>query len=110
MSKILLFFAAFLSIALPLSRPLSAQVEPSASGGSSTSEDDSSISVPAPVSGLPYATGETKSNFLSASVGVSGAYVNNIFPNDGSTLVNDAVFSVNPSVSLARTTGRQSIN
>jgi hypothetical protein len=95
---------------LPLSRPLSAQVEPSASGGSSTSEDDSSMSVPAPVSGLPYATGEAKSNYLSASVGVSGAYVNNIFPNDGSTLVNDAVFSVNPSVSLARTTGRQSIN
>jgi hypothetical protein len=109
MSKLLLVLAAFLSIAFPLSLPLAAQVEPSASGGSS-SEDDSSMSVPPPVSGVPYATGEAKSNSLSASVGVTGAYITNIFPGDGSTPIDDAVISIAPSIALLRSTPRQSVN
>ncbi len=109
MSKLLLFLAAFLSIALSLSQPLAAQVEPSASGGASA-DDESSMSVPPPVSGTPYASGETKSNYLSASVGVSGAYVTNILPNDGALPINDVSVEIGPSISLSRTTPRQSIS
>jgi hypothetical protein len=109
MCKLLLFLAAFLSIALPLSRPLAAQVEPSASGGSS-SEDDSSMSAPPPVSGMAYANGEAKSNLLGLSVGVSGAYVNNILPNETATPLNDGDVSIGPSISLHRSTARQSVD
>lgn len=109
MSKFLIFLAAFLSVALFLSQPLAAQVEPSASGGSS-SEDDSSMSAPPPVSGMAYASGEAKSNYLGVSVGVSGAYVTNILPNETATPVNDGEVSIGPGISLHRSTARQSMD
>jgi hypothetical protein len=109
MLKVSLIFAGFLGVALVASTPLRAQVEPSASGGSD-SGDDSSMSTPPPVSGTPYGSDEAKSNSVGASVGVSGAYVNNILPNETQTPVNDATISIYPSVSLRRSTGRQSEN
>lgn len=109
MSKFLLFLAAFLSIALFISRPLAAQVEPSASGGSS-SEDDSSMSAPPPVSGMAYANGEAKSNYLGLSVGVSGAYVTNILPNETTAPLDEGDVSIGPSISLHRSTARESVD
>ena len=64
-----------------------AQVEPSATGGSAT-EDDSQMMTPPPVSGMPYAnssSSEERSNYLSASVTGSAAYIDNVLPGAGAT-------------------------
>ncbi len=104
----LLVFLIF--VALILTIPALAQVEPSATGNPGGSLDESEMMTPPPVSGLPYAntTGsETRSNFLAANVTVSSAYIDNVLPSYGSTPVSDFVYSISPSVSLDRTAPRQ---
>jgi hypothetical protein len=107
MLRTLLIFASFLSIAMLLALPLSAQVQPSASGGSG-SEDDSAMSTPPPVSGTPYGSGETATNYLEAALGVAAAYTDNLLPSATATPITDASVSIYPSVALARTTPRHS--
>jgi hypothetical protein len=108
-----LSFAILLSLALLLTYPLKAQVEPSASGGP-TVDDDSIMITPPPVSGMPYPTtagSDTRSNYLSTSVTVSPAYVNNVQPDVAVTPtvppIGDFSFTISPSVSLDRSTPRQ---
>ena len=94
------------------------QVEPGATGGAATPDNDTQMMTPPPVSGVAYPTtvgSEERSNYLSAGVVVSGAYVNNVFPEEqvsvspGSTAspVNDGTFSILPAFMLSRSTPRQ---
>ncbi|MGB7264008.1 MAG: hypothetical protein WBC92_00745, partial [Terracidiphilus sp.] len=51
--------------------PVLSQVEPSATGGSGGTSDDTEMMTPPPVSGMPYAGGagaDARSNYLSASL------------------------------------------
>ena len=62
------------------STPLWCQVEPSASGGPGAANDDSYMSMPAPVSGSFYRSilGAHRENYLSAGVGTSASYSDNV--------------------------------
>lgn len=90
--------------------PALSQVEPSASGGATTTEDDTQMMTPPPVSGIPYpdtSGAETRSNFLDASVGGSGGYVDNVLPGSTGTPVSTGTYSVLGDFALRRTTPRQ---
>ena len=75
-TKLLLAFLLFGVV------PLWSQVEPSASGGSTTTEDDSRMTIPPSVSGEAYpttGTSEERSNFLAGGVTFITAYNDNVF-------------------------------
>ena len=97
----------FLLLAAKLSWP---QVEPGGSGGAATPDNDAQMMTPPPVSGEAYPTtvgSEERSNYLSAGVAVSGAYVNNALPGSTTIPVNDGTFSILPMFMLAQSTPRQ---
>jgi hypothetical protein len=101
-----------LLVLLLVAIPALSQVEPSASGGGETSEDDTQMMTPPPVSGLPYASEGSeggRSNYLSATIAASAGYIDNILPGVNTAPVSDETYSIAPSVSLARTTPRQSM-
>jgi hypothetical protein len=102
------FIAVFLSIALLFVEPSKAQVQPSAAGGPGA-DDDSAMSTPPPVSGMPYASGpssEGRSNLITTSVAESSGYTDNVLPNATSEPVGAASFSIIPSIALDRSTTR----
>ncbi len=104
----LLVFLIF--VALILTIPVLAQVEPSATGNPGGSLDESEMMTPPPVSGLPYANtagSETRSNYLAANVTVSPAYIDNVLPNSTSSPVSDVTYSILPSLSFDHSTPRQ---
>jgi hypothetical protein len=107
MPKLLIVSIAFPSVVLLSSLPLSAQVSPSASGGSS-SEDEGAMYTPAPVSGMPYGSGESGSSFFEAALGVSGAYTDNLLPSATAHPITDASITIYPSIALDRSTSRVS--
>jgi hypothetical protein len=97
----------FLLLAAKLSWP---QVEPGGTGGAAITDNDTQMMTPPPVSGEAYPTtvgSEERSNYLSAGVAVSGAYVNNVLPGSTTTPVNDGTFSILPMFMLAQSTPRQ---
>lgn len=99
----------FLFLAALVALPAVAQVEPSATGGSAT-EDDSQMMTPPPVSGMPYAnssSSEERSNYLSASVTGSAAYIDNVLPGAGATPLGALNYSVYPGVAFDRSIPRQ---
>jgi hypothetical protein len=86
------------------------QVEPSGTGGAATTDNDSEMMTPPPVSGDAYPTtvgSEQRSNYLSASIALSGAYDNNVFPGSTAASVNDGTFSILPTFMLSQSTPRQ---
>jgi hypothetical protein len=90
--------------------PLWSQVEPSASGGSTTTEDNSRMTIPPSVSGEAYPTSgvsEERSNFLSGGVTFVTAYNDNVFAGGTMKPVGDTTFSVLPTIMLDQTTPRQ---
>jgi hypothetical protein len=90
--------------------PIWSQVEPGASGGAPVSGSDTEMTTPPPVSGMAYPTtfaSEIRSNYLLAGISVNGAYVSNVLPGSGVTPVNDATFTILPTLALSRSTPRQ---
>src|SRR5208282_6223365 len=99
---------ALLLLAAKLSWP---QVEPSGTGGAATTDNDTQMMTPPPVSGDAYPTtvgSEERSNYLSASIALSGGYDNNVFPGStASSVKNDGTFSILPTFMLSQSTPRQ---
>ncbi len=99
---------ALLLFAAKLSWP---QVEPSGTGGAATTDNDTQMMTPPPVSGDAYPTtvgSEERSNYLSASIALSGGYDNNVFPGStASSVKNDGTFSILPTFMLSQSTPRQ---
>jgi len=90
--------------------PLWAQVEPSASGGTTSSDDNSRMTVPQAVSGEAYPTtgiSEERSNFLSGGVTFVTAYDDNVFAGGSMKPVSDMTYSILPTIMLDQTTPRQ---
>ena len=88
--------------------PLWSQVEPSASGGDYTADDESRMITPPPVSGQVYPTrfgAERPQNHLAAGLVFTAAYVDNLLV--GNTPTSDETYSVLPTFSLERDTHRQ---
>jgi hypothetical protein len=99
-----------LFIAFIATVPSLAQVEPSATGNGGGSLDESEMMTPPPVSGMPYANapgGDTRSNYLAASVSFSPAYIENLLPGSNDLPVDAVNYSIFPSVSLDHSTPRQ---
>ena len=104
-------FARVILILLLLAAKLSwPQVEPGATGGAATPDNDAQMMTPPPVSGeaYPNITGsEIQANYLSTSLAVNGGYVENVLPSPTATLGNDATFSIIPTLAISRSTPRQ---
>src|ERR1700679_699849 len=99
-----------LSLVLFLVVPAWSQVEPSATGGASSSDADTRMLHPPPVSGEAYPTtfgAEGRSNYLTAGIRLDTAYVDNVLPGATSKPVGDVTFSIGPSIALSQTTPRQ---
>ncbi len=104
--KTTLFFVSLLFVV----SPLWSQVEPSASGGTTNSEDDSRMTIPPSVSGESYpstGTAEERSNFLAGGVTFITAYDDNVFAGGTMKPVSDMTYSVLPTIMLDQTTPRQ---
>ena len=92
--------------------PAVSQVAPSAYGGGESTEDDSQMMTPPPVSGMPYASGagaDARSNYLLGSIGVNAGYNDNILPGAGNQVVSDETYWIYPTVGLNKTTARQRV-
>jgi hypothetical protein len=87
------------------------QVEPSATGGSGSTDDDSMMSLPPQVSGsfYPSSTGsQDRSNFLSLGVLTSVSYDDNVLTGETPKPIASESYSVTPSISLIEKTPRMS--
>jgi hypothetical protein len=91
--------------------PLEAQVQPAATGESAASDEDLRMTLPPPVSGVPYprVTGdEVRSNYLRGSVAFDAAYVDNAFSGEFPRPQHETTLTVRPAISFNRTSPRQS--
>jgi hypothetical protein len=85
------------------------QVEPSATGGDVTPENDQMM-MPPPVSGIAYPPAgkeETRSNYIRGGVGFTTAFDDNVLAGNFVHPVSDRIYSVLPTISLDQTTTRQ---
>lgn len=92
------------------SGPLWSQVEPSATGGVATPEDDEKMALPPPVSGQAYPTAvgaEERSNFLSGGVTLTASHNDNIEPGQSAAPISDMIYSILPTIKLNQTMPRQ---
>ena len=90
--------------------PAQAQVEPSATGSTGDSVDESEMMTPPPVSGMPYANtaaSDARSNYLATNVTFSPAYIDNVLPVSGNLPIDAVSYSILPSVSLDHSAPRQ---
>jgi hypothetical protein len=72
-------------------------------------EAEVQMQVPPPVSsmGFPTVVGEGElANYLRVGIRFSGGYVNNLYPGIGSGTLDDSTFSLEPNISVDRTTDR----
>ena len=93
--------------------PASSQVEPSATGGGTSTGDDTQMMTPPPVSGMPYAGGaeaDARSNYLSGSIGANAGYNDNILPGANARPVSDESYWIYPAIALSKSTGRQKVS
>jgi hypothetical protein len=96
-----------LALCLLVCAPAWCQVTTTDAEADKTSDADTLLLVPPPVSGRAFATtfsGETQSNFLSGGVTFTGAYSSNV--SYGSTPVSDMSYSLWPTIELDKTTFR----
>lgn len=92
-------------IALTVAIPALAQVEPSATGDTGGSLDESEMMTPPPVSGMSYANGAglaERSNYLETNVTVSAGYIDNLLATE-----NAATFEAVPNVTFDRSSPRR---
>jgi hypothetical protein len=95
---------------LGVTNPILAQVEPSATGNGGGTPDEGEMMTPPPVSGMPYAntaSSEERSNYLSANVTGSVAYIDNVLPGSGATPISAINYFVYPGVAFDRSIPRQ---
>lgn len=91
-----------------LALPVSAQVEPAATGPISQDED-LRMMLPPPVSNAPYprVTGsEERSNYLRGGIGFDTAYIDNVFSGEFTRQLHETTLTVKPNIALDRTTPR----
>ncbi len=97
--------------AIAVAMPLWSQVEPSASGGGFSLDDDHMMTPP-PVSGdaSPVGVGAEgrKSNYLAGGIVVTGGYNDNILAGGSTQKIGDSNYSLIPTIALNRQTPRQS--
>ena len=89
--------------------PLWCQVEPSATGGSGSTDDDSLMTLPPSVSGsfYPSAVGsQERENSLAAGVLFTASYDDNVLPDTGLKPIGAESYSILPNIALATTTSR----
>lgn len=90
---------------------LGAQVQPAATGEAASPDADLRMTLPPPVSGIPYPriTGdEVRSNFLRGSVAFDAAYVDNVFSGEFPRPLHETTLTVRPAIALDRSSPRQS--
>ena len=102
----------FLSLGLLVaSTPLWCQVEPSASGGSAASGDDSMVELPPQMSGSFYPSGvadESRQNLLSAGLLFTVAYDDNLLTGLEAHPVSAKSYIIEPNIALSTKTSRLS--
>jgi hypothetical protein len=99
-----------LSLALFMVVPAWSQVEPSATGGAPSSDEDMRMQQPPLVSGEAYPAtfgSEGRSNYLVMAMTFDTAYVDNVLAGSASKPEGDVTYSVEPSIALNQTTPRQ---
>ena len=104
-----MFKFASLCIVFAATMPLWSQVEPSATGGGFTL-DDEHMMTPPPVSrdAYPVIVGaETRSNYISGGLVFTGAYTDNLLRFNGNDPVSDETYTFLPTIALDRRTPRQ---
>jgi hypothetical protein len=98
----------FLFSVLLVAMPAFSQVA-NVGGTAASNANSAQMLMPPPISevGFPMKTGaEERSNYFSGGVTFNGGYVNNLYPGTGATTVNDALYLVQPTISVDYTTNR----
>jgi hypothetical protein len=105
-----MFRRILLSLAVAVgSMPLWCQVEPSATGGSGTTDDDSLMTMPPAISGSFYPTGagsQTRENLLSVGLLFTAAYDDNVLAGEGTGTIGAESYSILPNIALSTSTSR----
>lgn len=100
----------FLSLAVLVgSIPLWCQVEPSASGGSGSSDDDSPMALPPAISGSFYPSevgSQERENLLSAGLLFTAAYDDNVLAGEAIKPISAESYTILPNVALSTRTSR----
>jgi hypothetical protein len=98
--------------AIVASSPAGAQVAPGAEGGPAP-EDETQMSMPAPVSGMLYPTigiSEERTNYMASDLTFGGAYIDNVLPGATSQPVSDTTYSIAPKLVFDRSTPHQLVD
>jgi hypothetical protein len=98
-----------ISILLLISAPLWGQVQPSAYGGSGSTDDDSYMPMSPQISGSFYpssAGSQMRSNILSGGVVFTSAYTDNLLTGGTSKPVSAESYAIFPTIRLDQTTAR----
>lgn len=101
----------FLTLTLLAVVPVWAQVEPSASGGTSESSDSQPMLTPPPVSGQDFPTevgAEEQSNYLRGGLVFDSSYVDNLYAGSANA-VSEKIYTILPTVSFDQTLPRQHV-
>jgi hypothetical protein len=96
-------------VLLASSLPLLGQVDPSATGGSGETSDDSYMTMPVAVSGGFYPTGvasQTRANFLTGGVIATAAYDDNVLSNGAAHPVGAEIYTIWPTLNMLIGTSR----
>jgi hypothetical protein len=106
-----MFRRIFLSLAVLVgSTPLWCQVEPSATGGSGTTDDDSLMSMPPAISGSFYPSevgSQGRENVLSGGLLFTAAYDDNVLAGGGGTgTIGAESYTILPNIEISTSTSR----
>ena len=100
----------FLSLAVLVGAvPLWCQVEPSASGGAGSSDDDSLMTLPPAISGSFYPTevgAQERENFLSGGLLFAAAYNDNVLAGEAIKPIAAESYTIAPDIALSTRTAR----
>src|SRR6202453_872897 len=94
----------FLLLATLVAAPVLGQVQPSATGGNATTEDDTQMMTPPPVNGVPYPTEATaaRPNYFKGSLAAEVAYIDNVLPGSTTIPVSDTTYTVLSDISFTK--------
>jgi hypothetical protein len=102
-----------LCLLIAFALPVWSQVEPSATGGETTQEDDVQMLMPPPVSVVAYPTevgSETRANYLSGGMIFTAGYDDNVAPGYAPVPVSDFTYFIWPTISIKKKTVRQNLS
>ena len=91
------------------SMPLWCQVEPSATGGSGATDDDSLMTLPPAISGSFYPSevgSQERENLLSGGVLFTAAYDDNVLAGEGTGTIGAESYSILPNIEISTSTSR----